>query len=50
MRLGLGSYTWRWGIGIGDRRPVRPLTPADLVVRTAALGVRLLQTRRRSSR
>jgi sugar phosphate isomerase/epimerase len=43
MRLGLGSYTWRWGIGIGDRRPVRPLTPADLVVRTAALGVRLLQ-------
>ena len=27
MRLGLGPHAYRWPIGIGDRTPLRPLTP-----------------------
>ena len=26
MKLGLGSYAYRWSIGIEDKRPTRPFT------------------------
>lgn len=43
MRIGLGSYSFRWAIGTPDFRPARPLTPFDLIDRTAELGCDLLQ-------
>jgi 3-oxoisoapionate decarboxylase len=44
MRLGVGSYTYTWAIGVpGYAAPARPLTAAGLIARAAALGVRLVQ-------
>jgi sugar phosphate isomerase/epimerase len=43
MRLGLGSYAYRWSIGIGDRIPLRPLTPADLARRAHRYGLSVVQ-------
>ena len=43
MRLGLGSYAYRWSIGIGDRIPLRPLTPADLARRAHRHGLSVVQ-------
>ena len=43
MEIGIGSYAWRWAIGIGDAVPAQPLTPVDLVRRTRAHGLSLLQ-------
>lgn len=41
--LGIGSYAFRWNGGIGDRQPPDPITPAEILDRAAALGVRLVQ-------
>ena len=43
MRLGVGSYAYRWAIGIGDTYPPAPLTPAGLVRRTRDHGLSLVQ-------
>jgi sugar phosphate isomerase/epimerase len=43
MRLGLGSYLFRWAIGTPSFQPSHPLTPIDLVRRTAGLSVGVLQ-------
>ena len=43
MRLGIGSYTFAWAIGVPGHLPARPLTAFDLLEETARLGVRLMQ-------
>lgn len=43
MRLGIGSYAYRWAIGMGTRRPERPMSPADIVRSAARNGVDLVQ-------
>ena len=43
MKLGLGSYAYRWSIGIKDQVPVVPLTPFDLLDRAQALGLKVVQ-------
>ncbi|GAD57366.1 sugar phosphate isomerase/epimerase family protein [Limimaricola cinnabarinus] len=43
MKLGLGSYAYRWSIGIGDRRPADPMPPEALLDQAAALGLGLVQ-------
>lgn len=44
MRLGLGSYTYVWAVGVpGHPPPKAPLTPLDLLAKAARLGVRLVQ-------
>jgi sugar phosphate isomerase/epimerase len=41
--LGIGSYAFRWQVGIGDRIPARPITAQEILARADALGVRLVQ-------
>lgn len=41
--LGIGSYAFRWHVGIGDRRPPDPLEPLAMLEIVAELGVGLLQ-------
>lgn len=41
--LGVGSYAFRWSGGIGDRHPPSPITPAEVLDKVHALGVRLVQ-------
>jgi 3-oxoisoapionate decarboxylase len=43
MRLGLGSYTLTWAVGVPDHAPARPLTALDLLRRVRDLGVRVAQ-------
>ena len=43
MRLGLGSYTYTWAIGVPGQEPAQPLTAPDLVRRAAAAGVGCVQ-------
>ncbi len=43
MRLGLGSYTYTWAVGVPGHPPARPLTAPDLVRRAAAHGLRCVQ-------
>lgn len=43
MKLGLGSYAYRWSIGIKDQIPSKPLTAFDLLDRAAALGLEVVQ-------
>lgn len=43
MKLGLGSYAFRWSIGIHDRQPPDPLTPLDLLHKASDLGVEVVQ-------
>jgi sugar phosphate isomerase/epimerase len=43
MRIGLSSYLFRWAIGTPVFRPARPMSPMDLVNRTAELGCDLVQ-------
>lgn len=44
MRLGLGSYTYVWAVGVpGYPQPAQPLTANDLLLKAAALGVRVVQ-------
>jgi len=41
--LGIGRYAFRWHLGIGDRVPEAPLTPAGILDHAARLGVSLVQ-------
>lgn len=43
MRLGLGSYSLAWAIGVPGHPPARPLTAFDLLDEAARLGLRLVQ-------
>lgn len=43
MELGLGSYAFRWGIGIGDQRPARPMDAFDLLDQAEKRGLTVLQ-------
>jgi sugar phosphate isomerase/epimerase len=44
MRLGVGSYTYVWSVGVpGYPPPPRPLTAAGLLDKAAELGVRVVQ-------
>lgn len=44
MKLGIGSYTYVWGVGVaGNPRPKEPLSPRALLDRAVALGVRVVQ-------
>jgi sugar phosphate isomerase/epimerase len=44
MRLGVGSYTFVWAVGVpGYPAPERPLTAEALLHQAAALGVRVVQ-------
>jgi sugar phosphate isomerase/epimerase len=42
-RLGIGSYTYPWAVGMPGRRPDRPLTALDLLDKAVGLGVRVVQ-------
>ncbi len=43
MKLGISSYTYPWAVGAGDEIPAVRLTPFDLLARTQALDVHVLQ-------
>jgi sugar phosphate isomerase/epimerase len=43
MRLAIGSYAYRWAIGIGDAVGPTRMTPAGLVEHAARQGVRCVQ-------
>ena len=43
MRLGLGSYAFRWSIGIHDQYPDKPLTPFDLLDIAHEYGLEVMQ-------
>jgi sugar phosphate isomerase/epimerase len=43
MKVGLGSYAFRWSIGIGDYRPERPMGPVELLRAAADAGAEVLQ-------
>ena len=43
MRLGLGSYTCTWAVGVPGHAPARPLGAPDLVRRAAAAGLGCVQ-------
>lgn len=43
MRLGIGSYTYTWAIGVPGHPPEHPLTVLDLLDKAAELGVHLVQ-------
>ncbi|MFC0201096.1 sugar phosphate isomerase/epimerase family protein [Paracoccus rhizosphaerae] len=43
MKLGLGSYAFRWNIGIGDQHPAQPMTPFDLLAEAQARGLEVVQ-------
>jgi sugar phosphate isomerase/epimerase len=43
MKLGIGSYTYTWAVGVPGQMPVRPLTAMDLCLQAEALGVNVVQ-------
>ncbi len=43
MRIGIGSYAFRWAIGTRDFTPSDPLTPFGLLGKAAALGAEVVQ-------
>ena len=43
MQLGLGSYAYRWSIGIKDQVPETPMTPFDVLEEAEKLGLKLIQ-------
>ena len=43
MRIGIGSYTFPWAIGIGAHQPTRPLSALGLLDKAAALDVSVVQ-------
>jgi 3-oxoisoapionate decarboxylase len=42
-RLGIGSYTYTWAIGVLGNPPARPLTALGLLEKACALGVQVVQ-------
>jgi sugar phosphate isomerase/epimerase len=43
MRLGIGTYTFAWAIGVPGTMPARPMSAGDLLDTAARLGVRVVQ-------
>ena len=43
LRLGIGSFTYPWAIGVPGYPPARPLTASGLLERAAELGVGVVQ-------
>ncbi|WKL30090.1 hypothetical protein Q1M65_24475 [Sinorhizobium meliloti] len=43
MKLGLGSYAFRWSIGIKDLQPVRPMTAVEVLEIAHAHGLSVVQ-------
>ncbi|HWB05637.1 MAG TPA: TIM barrel protein [Verrucomicrobiales bacterium] len=43
MKLGIGSYTYTWAVGVPGQMPARPMTALDLCRRAEALGVGVVQ-------
>jgi len=43
MRLGIGTYTFAWAIGVPGFLPARPMSAFDLLDEAARLGVRVVQ-------
>jgi sugar phosphate isomerase/epimerase len=43
VRIGIGSYAFRWAIGTRDWVPSHPLTPAALLDKAAALHAKVVQ-------
>jgi sugar phosphate isomerase/epimerase len=43
MRLGIGTYTYMWSIGVPDDRPATPMTALDLIAAARTLGVGVVQ-------
>lgn len=43
MKLGLGSYAYRWAIGIKDRVPAQPMTAFDVLDRAHGYGLQVVQ-------
>jgi sugar phosphate isomerase/epimerase len=43
MKVGVGSYAFRWSIGTEDFTPSAPLTPLTLLERSAACGAQVVQ-------
>ena len=43
MKIGLGSYAFRWSIGIKDRQPTQPMTALDLLDIAHRHGLSLVQ-------
>jgi 3-oxoisoapionate decarboxylase len=43
MRLGIGSYTFTWAVGVSGFVPARPMSPFDLLDVAARTGVRVVQ-------
>ncbi len=43
MKVGIGSYTYMWSIGVPGRRPENPMRALDLVSQAVALGAGVVQ-------
>lgn len=43
MRIGVGSYAFRWAVGTEDFAPSAPLTPLTLLEKSAACGAQVVQ-------
>lgn len=43
MRVGVGSYAFRWAIGTRDSTPSDPLTPFGLLEKAAGMGAEVVQ-------
>lgn len=43
MRLGIGTYTFAWAVGVQRRLPARPLSAFDLLDEAERLGVKVVQ-------
>lgn len=43
MKLGLGSYAFRWSIGIKDQQPPRPMTAMEVLEAAHAHGLSVVQ-------
>lgn len=43
LRLGIGSYTYGWAVGVPGHIPARPMTAFDLLETAVRLGVRVVQ-------
>lgn len=43
MKIGIGTYAYRWSIGRGSFVPERPLTPSDILDKAKEHGVDLVQ-------
>lgn len=43
MKVGVGSYTFTWAVGVPGHEPDRPLGPSGLLKRARALGTQVVQ-------